>query len=157
MNFWKQLRRPIKVQAPMEEFTDASFRELLLRFGRPDVFYTEFVNCDGYCSAGRQAVEHRLQYSQAQHPIVAQIWGKLPENFYRTAAALQQLGFDGIDINLGCSVPKVLKNSLCAGLIKYPEQVVDIFNAVKKGAPHLPISIKTRIGYVCIVTLEWIS
>lgn len=157
MSFWNELGRPIRVLAPMEDFTDAALRELLLQSGRPDVFFTEFINCDGFCSAGRDAVDHRLRFSTGQHPIVAQIWGNTPETYHKTASCLQQLGFDGIDINIGCSVPKVLKNGTCAALIKQPKLVAELYNAAREGAPQLPISIKTRLGFDSIDTERWIG
>ena len=157
MNFWLTLKKPISILAPMEDVTDSAFRQMLLRCGRPDVFFTEFVNADGLCSVGRDAVIHRLRYNPAEKPLVAQIWGTNPDNFVKAAALVEELGFDGLDINLGCPVPKVVKNGAGAALIDNPSLVKELFLAAKEGAPNLPISVKTRIGFKKKNTAPWVE
>lgn len=146
-SFWRTLNRPIKVLAPMEDVTDTVFRRMVARCGRPDVFYTEFTNTDGLCSAGREAVIHRLQFTEIERPIVAQIWGNNPEHYYRSARDLVALGFDGIDINMGCPVKKIVKNGSCSALIENKPLAAELIRAAKEGAGALPVSVKTRLGF----------
>lgn len=139
----------------MEDVTDTVFRQLLSRWAAPDVYYTEFVNVDGMCSPGREAVIHRLRYTASERPIVAQIWGLKPRNFERAAAEIREMGFDGIDLNMGCPVKKVIKTGACSALIENPSLAEEMILAAKQGAGDTPVSVKTRIGFQKRVTLEW--
>lgn len=153
--FWGALPRPFSVLAPMEDITDTVFRQLLARWAAPDVFYTEFVNVDGMCSPGREAVIHRLRYTDSERPLVAQIWGLRPENFERAAREIRDMGFDGVDLNMGCPVKKITKTGACSALIDNPSLASEMIKATKEGAGEMPVSVKTRIGYRKKVTLEW--
>jgi len=161
-NFWTKLNKPIFALAPMEEVTDVVFREMVARYSgkqesriknqelRPNdfVMYTEFVNVDGLTHPeGRKNLEIDLKFTPAQRPIVAQIWGTNPEKFYQAAQIIAELGFDGIDINMGCPQDKEIGLGACAALIRQPDLAKEIIKATKKGAEHLSVSVKTRIGY----------
>jgi nifR3 family TIM-barrel protein len=147
-NFWQQLNKPIFCLAPMEEVTDVAFREMFAKYGKPDVMYTEFVNIDGLTHPeGRKKLELDLKYTEAQRPMVAQIWGRSPLKFEEAAKIVVDLGFDGIDINMGCPQDKEIDLGTCAALIKEPELAVEIIKFTKRGAGNLPVSVKTRIGY----------
>ncbi|MBN1685027.1 MAG: tRNA-dihydrouridine synthase [Spirochaetales bacterium] len=154
-SFWSNLKRPFSVLAPMEDVTDTVFRQIIARYAPPDVFFTEFVNVDGMCSGGREAVIHRLRYTDSERPIVAQIWGLRPENFEAAARDIREMGFDGVDVNMGCSVKKVIKTGACARLIENPSLADEILRATMQGAGLMPVSVKTRIGYACRKTVEW--
>ncbi len=154
-SFWNLLPKPIKILAPMEDVTDTVFRRIVARSGRPDVFFTEFTNTDGLCSAGRAAVIHRLQFTEAERPIVAQIWGNNPERYFRSAKDLAALGFDGIDINMGCPVKKIVKNGSCSALIENRALAKELILAAKEGAGALPVSVKTRLGFRRVDTEAW--
>ncbi len=156
-NFWEKLDKPFLVQAPMEQVTDMVVRQMLLKAGAPDVFFTEFTNVDGICSKGSEHVAKRLLYGSEQRPIVAQIWGLNPENFKKSAEILVEMGFDGIDINMGCPDRDVIKKGCCAALIDDPIRAKEIIDATKEGAKSLPVSVKTRIGIRSIKTEEWVS
>ncbi len=145
------------ILAPMEDVTDTVFRQVVIKTGRPAVFFTEFTSTDGLCSTGKLKVIDRLQYTEKERPIVAQIWGNKPENFYKVAQMLVQTGFDGIDINMGCPAKNVLKSGACSALIKNPKLATEIIQATKEGANGLPISVKTRIGYNQIETESWVT
>jgi tRNA-dihydrouridine synthase len=153
--FWNTLERPFTALAPMEDVTDTVFRQLVAKWGAPDVFFTEFVNVDGMCSAGREAVIHRLRYTEAERPLVAQVWGLRPENFEIAARDIAAMGFDGIDINMGCPVKKIIKSGACSALIDNPSLAAEMIQATKDGAGDLPVSVKTRIGFRKKCTLEW--
>jgi tRNA-dihydrouridine synthase len=139
----------------MEDVTDTVFRRIVASCGRPDVFFTEFTSCDGLFSKGRESVIGRLAFTEEERPLVAQIWGLNPENYRRSAELLADLGFDGIDINMGCPVPKIIKKGACAGLIENPALAKEIYLATCEGAKGLPVSIKTRLGFRKIQTEEW--
>lgn len=156
MNFWEKLSKPIMILAPMEDVTDTVFRQIVDSVGRPDVFFTEFTNIDALTSSGRQRVINRLQFSENERPIVAQIWGSDPNKFYKVAQELVEMKFDGIDINMGCPDKKVIKANACSALIKNPQLAKEIIQATVEGAKGLPVSVKTRIGFSEILTEQWI-
>jgi tRNA-dihydrouridine synthase len=156
-NFWEKLNKPFSILAPMEDVTDIVFRQIIKEVASPDVFFTEFVNCEGLMSIGKDALIHRLDKSEDQSPIVAQIWGITPENFYKSAKLVEELGVDGVDLNMGCPQRNVTKAGACSALIKNHELAKQIIKATKEGAPNLPLSVKTRIGFGKIATEEWIG
>ena len=155
LGFWRELPRPIRALAPMEDVTDTVFRRIVASVAPPDVYFTEFVNADGLCSRGHDAVAHRLRFTETERPIVAQIWGNTPENYVKAARMIRALGFDGIDINMGCPVKKIVKNGACSALIENPALASELFHAACEGAGGLPVSIKTRLGFRTTKTEEW--
>lgn len=156
-NFWKSLKTPITILAPMDDVTDFVFREIITETAKPDVLFTEFTSTDALCSKGRNKVQRKLMYSAAQRPVVAQIWGADPKHFEESAKYIQELGFDGIDINMGCPVKGVIKQKSGAALINNTELVQQIIKATRKGAPNIPLSIKTRLAYTKEATETWLS
>ncbi len=160
VNFWKQLtlqEKPFFALAPMEGVTDWVFREIIAGAAKPDVFFTEFTNTEALCSKGYEKMVQNLRYSESQRPIVAQIWGTDPKNFYSVARMIKDLGFDGIDINMGCPVRDVMKMGCGAALINNPVLASEMIAAARDGAPGVPVSVKTRIGVKSIVTEDWIG
>jgi nifR3 family TIM-barrel protein len=154
--FWKKLKKPIMVLAPMANVTDAAFRRIIAKYGKPDVMFTEFVSCDGLMSPGQKKLLVDFMYTESERLIVAQIFGSKPENFYKTALLIQELGFDGIDINMGCPDRNVERQGAGACLIKNPKLAQEIILATKRGAGKLPVSVKTRIGYNKNSLNEWL-
>lgn len=132
LGFWKNLKKPIVGLAPMDGVTDQPFRYVTKKHGNPDVIYTEFATVEGFCRKVKQPLYDFL-YDETQRPIVAQIYGKTPEFFYQTAIAVCQLGFDGVDINMGCPAKSVANGGAGAGLIKTPELAQEIIVATQKG------------------------
>lgn len=155
--FWSTLKKPIMALAPMANVTDAAFRKLIAKYGKPDVMWTEFVSCDGLCSSGKESLLVDFWYGEVERPIVAQIFGSKPDHFYATAQLVQELGFDGIDINMGCPDRNVEKQGAGAALIKTPELAKELIRATMKGAGNLPVSVKTRIGYGKNTIDEWMK
>lgn len=155
--FWQNLKKPFFALAPMEDVTDTVFRRMVIEFGRPDVFFTEFTSVEGMFSPGSKEVTQRLKYTNEELPLIAQLWGVNPENFKKAATLVSELGFTGIDINMGCPVRKIIKNGGCSALIKTPALAKEIFLATKEGANGLPVSVKTRIGFKSIDTENWIG
>ena len=102
-NFWNELPKPFFILAPMEAVTDVVFRHVIKKAGQPDIFFTEFTNTASFCSPkGLHSTRGRLAFTEDEHPMVAQIWGKNPEHFRQMAHGLKDPGFKGIDINMGC-------------------------------------------------------
>ena len=149
-NFWQTLPKPFFALAPMEDVTDAAFRRLISRYGKPHVFYTEFTSADGLVLApaeGQKAIRKRLVHSEDERPIVAQLFSAYPERMEAAARIVSELGFDGIDINMGCPDRSIEKGRCGAAMIKDPVHAREIIRAAKRGAGELPVSVKTRIGY----------
>ncbi|ASV69968.1 tRNA dihydrouridine synthase [Cytobacillus kochii] len=145
-NFWRELARPFFVLAPMEDVTDVVFRHVVSEAARPDVFFTEFTNSESYCHPdGQKSVRGRLTFTEDEQPMVAHIWGDRPENFREMSIGMAELGFKGIDLNMGCPVPNVAGNGKGSGLICRPDVAAELIAAAKAGG--LPVSVKTRLGY----------
>lgn len=183
-SFWQKLKRPIIALAPMANVTDAAFRRIIAKYGKPDVMWTEFVSCDGICAAvlpnmrfrgrfpglclldrkenalgnigGYEKLLIDLKFSPKERPIVAQFFGVKPENFYKCARLAQKLGFDGIDINMGCPDKAVERQGAGAALMKNPKLAQEIILAAKRGSGGLPVSVKTRIGYAKNELKTWL-
>ncbi len=169
MDFWQNIETPIYALAPMEDVTDTVFRELLLSVSSGEKLHlllTEFTSADGLLhTKGREVVSQRLKVSPGERKllneknvkIIAQLWGSDPENFYKAAQILHNnYSFDGIDINMGCPVKKIVNQGGCSALILQPDLAREVIQAAKEGS-GLPVSVKTRIGYNTIETESWIE
>ena len=149
-NFWEKLaakKKPFFVLAPMADVTDIAQRQMLVKYGKPDVLYTEFVSADGFMSKGREVLAKELRYHENEHPLVAQFFGAKPENFYECAKVVKEMGFDGFEINMGCPDRSVEKQGAGSALMKNPQLAREIIRETKRGAGDMPVSVKTRIGY----------
>jgi nifR3 family TIM-barrel protein len=174
-NFWEKISQNKKTArrggdgvffclAPMINVTDTAFRQIIAKYSRhglagggPAVFWTEFVSADGLASeAGRDAMLKLLKFSKKEKPLVAQIFGAHPDKIQKACEIISKLGFDGIDINMGCPDKDVVKQGAGAALIKTPALAREIIRAAHLGAPKLPISVKTRIGYNTIEYKTWL-
>jgi tRNA-dihydrouridine synthase len=118
--------------------------------------YTEFVSVDGLASIGRGKLLLDLKFDKSERPIVAQFFGAKPENFYKAALLAQELGFNGIDINMGCPYKEVLKQGAGAALIENPELAKKIIFETRRGAGSLPVSVKTRLGLKKNTLKKWL-
>jgi len=190
-NFWRELPQPVIGLAPMDGVTDAAFRSIVVRQGAPDVTLTEFTNVGDICH-GRHTLLSFL-YGEGERPVVAQLYGKDPDLFYQAAHVVCELGFDGLDINMGCPSKNVASSGSGAGLIRTPDLAGEIIRATRQGvldwangqtlrgsglkaarveliasmnarqkrvAPPrrvIPVSVKTRLGYDCVIVERWIS
>ncbi|HSX28936.1 MAG TPA: tRNA-dihydrouridine synthase [Candidatus Saccharimonadales bacterium] len=155
MNVLTKLPRPFFVLAPMDDVTDTVFRQMVADCARPDVSFTEFVNVDGLQSPGRDRLLKKLALTAKEQPVIAQIWGKTPENYRKTAGELVAMGFAGIDINMGCPIKVITNNGCCSALINNRELAVEIIKATQEGAAgRVPVSVKTRLGFNTI-DLTW--
>ena len=160
MNFWEKLQKPFFVLAPLADVTDAPFRRVIAKHsahtradgsvGGPDVMWTEFVSADGLIRAteeGKKKLMADLLYTEEERPIVAQLFSSSPEYMEKAARLCKELGFDGIDINMGCPDKSIEKQGCGSAMIKNPEIAKVVIEAAKKGADGLPVSVKTRLGY----------
>jgi tRNA-dihydrouridine synthase len=167
MTEWKDLPRPFFVLAPLDDVTDTVFRRLVGECAPPDLYFTEFVNVDGLQSPGRPKLLKKLRFTTGEQPLIAQIWGKNPGNFYKTAQQIadgtfaRELGlpdgvnFTGVDLNMGCPDKTVVKNGACSALINDRDLAHEIIGATREGLDNrLPLSIKTRLGFSAI-DLSW--
>lgn len=142
---WNNLPKPFFVMAPMADVTDAAFRRIITKYGKPDLFYTEFVSADGLFLGGYDALIKDLQYTEEERPIVAQFFTSNLETMEKAANLAKELGFDGIDINMGCPDRSVEKQGSGSALMKNPKRAQELIYAAKKAG--LPVSVKIRIGY----------
>ena len=148
LGFWGKLKKPILCLAPMADVTDCAFRQIIAKYGKPDIFWTEFVSADGLAHPkAREKLLIDLKYGENERPIVAQIFGGNPENIKIASALCRKLGFDGIDINMGCPDRAVEKQCAGAAMMKDPKLAKEVIHAACEGSGGLPISVKTRIGY----------
>lgn len=163
MNFWQELRqqkKPFFAVAPMADVTDAAFRRLITTYGKPDVMWTEFVSANGLMSQGREILQRDLEYSEIERPIVAQFFSVDPSNMEGAAKLAAELGFDGVDINMGCPDKTIEKQGAGAAMIKTPEKALEVIRAAKRGiaaaGKDIPVSVKTRVGYNDVQIDTWI-
>lgn len=173
LGFWKDIdekakaqNRPLYVLAPMADVTDCAFRKMINKYGKPDVTWTEFVSADGLMRAtpeGKSKLMRDLLYNVRdendvhdavvnERPIVAQLFSSNPEYMRQACKLVADLGYDGIDINMGCPDKGIEKQGCGSAMIKTPKKAQEIIRAAKEGAvradgTRLPISVKTRIGY----------
>lgn len=147
---WDELPKPFFVLAPMEAVTDVVFRHVVASAARPELFFTEFTNATGWVAAGDKAIGGRLIKTEDEAPIIAQIWGGNPESMAKIAVHCRDLGYDGIDINMGCPAKSAIKSG-GAALIRQPELAAEAIRQAKTAG--LPVSVKTRLGYTQVG--EW--
>lgn len=145
MSFWHDLPRPFFVLAPMEAVTDVVFRHVVDKAGAPDLYFTEFTNATGWVHAGAKAIGGRLIKTEDETKLVAQLWGSIPQDMAKLAAHCKELGFIGIDINMGCPDASAVKAGGGAALCRTPELASEMIAAAKTSG--LPISVKCRLGY----------
>jgi len=159
-NFWEKLPKPFFCLAPMADVTDAAFRQVIAKYGKPDVLWTEFVSADGLVSVGRKILKSNLIFSKKEKPIVAQLFSSNPIKMRQAAYYVAGLGFDGIDINMGCPDKSIEKQGAGAAMMKDMNKAREIIQAVKDGIKDsrkkVSISVKTRVGYNKNQIEEWI-
>ncbi len=159
-SFWKELQAPFFVLAPMADVTDPAYRRVISAYGRADVMWTEFVSADGLYHTremkkmddAENPLVRDLGFDASEQPIVAQLFSSKPEMIRYAAKLAGELGFAGVDINMGCPDKAIERQGCGAGMIKRPELVKPIVEAARAGVadagrPEMGVSVKTRIGY----------
>ena len=171
-SFWEKLPKPFFAMAPMADVTDPAWRALVAKLGKPDVMFTEFVSADGlyhtrqgdssnvrlrksYIPDVENPLMRDLQFSETEHPIVAQFFSAKPEMTAYAATLAKELGFDGVDINMGCPDRTIEHQGAGASLVKTPKLAQELICAAQESSP-LPVSVKTRIGYNAEMLDEWL-
>ncbi|QGT55519.1 tRNA-dihydrouridine synthase [Borrelia miyamotoi] len=164
MNFLSNISRPIMILAPMEDVTDTVFRNLihLISNGKngPDIYFTEFISVKGLLNKSRQSIQHILtKNDELKRPLIAQIWGKDPDEFFKAIEILSNLGFWGIDLNMGCPKRKIVKKGVCSALINNKSLAREIIIASKEACLKfgLPLSVKTRHGFFDSEVEDWLG
>lgn len=155
MSFWQDRTKPILAVAPMADVTDAAFRRMIAKYSdwetkENTVMWTEFVAADGLMRAtpeGKKKLMADLIYGEEERPIVAQLFTSNEEHMEQAVHLCVELGFDGIDINMGCPDRSIEKQGCGSAMIKNPENAAAIIRAAKRGAGDVPVSVKTRLGY----------
>lgn len=147
-NFWEELKTPISCLAPMHDVSDAAFRQVVAACGKPDVFFTEFVSIYGLVhEKSREKMEkYYLQFGEGERPIVAQIWGTDPDIFFEAGKIIEGLGYDGVDINMGCPDKKVVASGAGAAHMQDTDLALRCIEKLSS-AVRIPVSVKTRIGF----------
>lgn len=161
LGFWKQLNKPFFALAPMDDVTDAAFRRMIAKYGKPSVTWTEFVSADGLCHPeGRKAILPKLWYDESERPIVAQLFSAYPEKMREAAKLVADLGFDGIDINMGCPDKAINKQGAGAACILDFRKAQDLIRAAQEGVrdagKEISVSVKTRLGFDTDILEEWL-
>jgi tRNA-dihydrouridine synthase B len=185
-NFWHSIKKPVIGLSPMDGVTDEPFRQIAAKYGHPDVIFTEFVPAEGI-SVGAERILKSLIYKNNEKPVIAQLFGSNPDSFYKAAFLICALGFDGVDINMGCPALNISTKGAGAALIQKPllaqkiirkvrEATMDFHEGRKigeiglpdpflkkakikkqKSRPLLPVSVKTRTGCNKNNIEEWIK
>lgn len=160
MAFWQSLPKPFLVLAPLEGVADTVFRRIVASCAKPDLFFTEFTSADGFCSPGKRAVADNFIFTPEEAPIIAQIWGKNTETLFKTAREVAGMGFNGIDINMGCPDKTVMLHGGGAAMIDSPIVAAAAIQAIKDGiaaaGKSIPVSVKTRLGNKKNVADAWL-
>jgi len=157
-------KRPIVMVAPMADVTDIAFRTMISKYSRmgengggPDIMWNEFVSADGLNSPGREVLKKDLAFTDIERPIIAQLFTDDAENMREAVKICKDLGFDGVDINMGCPVNNIGKQGAGAELINTPEVAVGLIEAARSASGDMPVSVKTRIGFNKIEYKDWLS
>ena len=174
-SFWQTLPRPITILAPMEDVTDVVFRDIIHRAGPPMVYVSEFTAAGAVLQRKTEALR-RLEFNERHRPMVAQIWGNRPEEYFAVVRELHRRGFDGVDINMGCPTRKIIARGACSALINNQSLAAELIAAAREGAESafaeygdshegppgrvqcampLPVSVKTRIGFKDVQVDQW--
>lgn len=168
--FWQRLideklakGETLSVVAPMADVTDVAFRSIIAKYSRmgelgggPDVMWTEFVSANGLCSQGREVLKRDLEFTDKERPIVAQLFTADPDNMREAAKLCRELGFDGIDINMGCPDKSIEKQGAGAAHMRDWKTAQKVIRAAQEGAVDIPVSVKTRIGWNKVEFMEWL-
>ncbi len=143
--FWKDIQKPIVGLAPMDGYSDSAFRRVCKHVNPSLLTYTEFTSADGL-SHNANTLKKKLWFHPDEQPVLAQIFGKNKETFIRAAKICEDMGFSGIDINMGCPSKKVVQSEHGVAIRKNPNLAFELIHAL---ATHttLPISVKTRLGW----------
>ncbi len=143
---WQTAAKPIVALAPMAGVTDASYRQLIKRIAPETVVYTEFLSTDAIHYGGKKTMEMMSFDPSIERPFIVQVFGKDPDHFLTAAKVIEQMGADGIDINMGCPAAKVVSSCHGSALLRDPQLAQELVHATVKEV-SIPVSVKTRLGW----------
>ena len=143
---WQTIDRPIVALAPMAGVTDASYRQLIKSIAPEVVVYTEFLSTDAIHYGAKKTMGMLHFDKEKEYPFIVQVFGKDPDHFLSAAKIIEQMGADGIDINMGCPAAKVVSSCHGSALIRNPDLAAELVHATKKEV-SIPVSVKTRLGW----------
>jgi tRNA-dihydrouridine synthase B len=137
---------PATVLAPMAGVTDTVFRRFIRNLGGCGLIMTEFTSADGVLRAKDKKAKRYLHFYEDEHPISAQLFGSDPKVMADAARIVENLGFDLVDLNLGCPAKKVVKCNGGSGLLRDLPRIRTIFESVR-AAVKIPFTVKFRAGW----------
>ncbi len=143
---WSTVSRPIVALAPMAGITDASYRQLIKRVAPRTVLYTEFLSSDALAYGAERTLKMLAFDDKIERPFIVQIFGASPAKFLEACKVIEQVGADGIDINMGCPAAKIVSSCYGSALIKRPDLAAELVHAAVN-AVKIPVSVKTRLGW----------
>jgi len=149
---WQSAPRPIVALAPMAGVTDAAYRQLIKRLAPEVIVYSEFLSTDAIHYGANKTMRMMNFNPDIERPFIVQIFGKNPDHFLSAAKLVEEMGADGIDINMGCPAARVTSSCHGSALIREPELAADLVRATKE-AVKVPVSVKTRLGWDSSETL----
>ncbi len=145
---WETHPRPMLCLAPMAGVTDASYRQLIKKLAPNTIVYTEFLSTDAIHYGAKKTMFELEFDAEIEHPFIVQVFGKESEHFLSAAKVIEEMGADGIDINMGCPAAKVVSSCHGSALIKNADLAKRLVEATKKEV-SIPVSVKTRLGWDC--------
>lgn len=165
----KEKNRTLFVLAPMADVTDVAFRTVIAEAKSPDIFWTEFVSADGLIRAteiGKYKLKKDLLFDKEyQRPIIVQLFSSTYEYMYQATKLCIELGFDGVDINMGCPDKSIEKQKCGAAMIKNPDLAISVIKACRDARrdfceggddANFSVSVKTRVGYNSVELDQWL-
>ncbi len=149
---WKTAPKPIVALAPMAGVTDASYRQFVKSIAPEIIVYTEFLSTDAIAYGAERTLK-MLQFDPAlERPFIVQIFGNDEENFQASCKIIEEMGADGIDINMGCPAAKIVSSCHGSALIRRADLAMRLVEAAVS-AVSIPVSVKTRLGWDTAETL----
>jgi len=142
---WSKLKKPFACLAPMEGYTDSSFRQLIKSVAPNTICYTEFTSADGLKYGSSKGFK-KIEFQESERPLIAQIFGHHPDIFAEVTPLVENMDVDGIDINMGCPSGKVVNSCNGSALFQHPELAQEIVKATVQST-SLEVSVKMRIGF----------
>lgn len=154
--FWDTLERPIIAMSPMDGVTDAAYRFITDKYGKPSILFTEFTSVEGIAHGATRLLSPFVHH-KSDTPQVAQIYGSTSQAFYEATFTVCEMGFDGVDINMGCPDHNIAKKGCGAGLIRTPQVAYDIIKAVQQAVQDWANGKKIEETNLKPAVIEWIK
>lgn len=143
---WKEAPKPVVALAPMSGITDAAFRQVVKEISPETIVFTEFLSTDALHYGSKKTME-MLQFDpELERPFIVQIFGNSPEHFISACRVIEEMGADGIDINMGCPAARVVSSCHGSALLRRPKLAAELV-AAAVSTVHIPVSVKTRLGW----------